>query len=138
MSRIPSLSAFSLRFGVGIAVAMILLASLSAHAEGFTGLELYKVCNNGYGRPDDKTICIAYIRGFSDGLWEGIGIGQMVAEKGRRACIPNLLTSEPVNPEQAELIIKKFLADNPGRLGEPAVLLAFDAFVKAFPCRSAP
>jgi Rap1a immunity proteins len=97
-------------------------------AQDFTGVELYKICNGIYGRPDDGVICIAYIRGLSEGLI----LGQVINKSKLRTCLPEPL----INPTQAELLVKKFLTDNPNRLRESAFVLVGEALLKAFPCRS--
>jgi hypothetical protein len=122
----------------GLVAVMVLTVPCAASAQGFTGVELYKTCNGVDGLPRDDVICLAYIRGFVDGMSVGVDLAQSVAAKGRRTCFPTPSEGKQIDPTQAELIIKKFLADNPGRLQEPAQFLAFDALVAVFACEPKP
>jgi len=105
----------------------------SDRSEAFTGIELYKACN---AKDQTNEIgCLGYVRGFADGYYLGMFMGREMQKASRRPCFPQPPTDEPPDATQAELIVKKFLADNPDRLNEAASTLVQDAFTNAFRCR---
>jgi Ssp1 endopeptidase immunity protein Rap1a len=107
------------------------LFSFGANAQGLKGIDLYKACSGLFGRSDNEAICLAFIRGFSEGIWVGLHFGEEAAKERSSICLLNYPLPDPV---QAQLIIKKFLAENPQRLEEQASVLVIEALKRAFPC----
>ena len=83
-----------------------------------------------YGLPGERDVCIAFIRGISDGYYLGLLHGSR--QKGK-FCFPQP-PEDPPDVTQAELIVKKFLVDHPERLHEPASTLVTEALIRAFGC----
>jgi hypothetical protein len=100
-------------------------------AQGFTGIDLYKICAD----PKEEGACLAYIRGFAEGYYIGIGFGQLAERQHRRPCYPHPPDSEPPDATQAELIVRKYMTDHPEKLDEAALLIMQQALGGAFSCR---
>ena len=52
------------------------LICFGANAQGLKGIDLYKACSGLVGRANSEAICLAFIRGFSEGLWVGLHFGE--------------------------------------------------------------
>lgn len=98
-------------------------------AQGFTGIDLYKVCAD----PNADTLCLGYIRGFSEGYYLGLFYGARIERAHQRPCYPQPPIENP-DPTQAELIVKKYMTDHPEELNKPASLVIAAALGNAFDC----
>lgn len=104
---------------------------LPGTAQAFTGIDLYKVCAD----PNGEAVCLAYIRGFAEGYYQGITLGQLAERSRRRLCYPQPPNDNPPDATQVELIVKKYMADNPSELNKEALFIVQDALTTAFRCR---
>jgi hypothetical protein len=110
------------------ALFVVVLSPLPAAA--FTGNQLRSVCIKKTGMSDVG--CLYYVTGFADGLL----IGKLAGEKdGQHMYCP---PAAGVVPDQARLIVEKFLQDHPERLHERAAHLVAEALMNAFPCSKKP
>jgi Rap1a immunity proteins len=105
-----------------IALFLVFGWSCGSAADEFSGTLLEGMCAS----DNTKDICENWIAGFADGLFAS----RVAAETGRSACLPNGFTGY-----QANKIVKKFIAENPQLLQEPARAIVFIALSHAFPCR---
>jgi hypothetical protein len=103
--------------------------------EGLTGVLLYKICNGMMHEPGEKDICVAYIRGFSEGYYLGLLLGVKTERAHRRMCYPQPPNEEPPSITQTELIVKKYMVDHPEELNQPALFVVQTALLTAFDCR---
>ena len=109
------------------AVTMIALATTQSHAENeFDGTLLRDLCvsNNQH----EKLLCSMFISGFAYGL--SVGTVAQQRPDGVHFCPPK----DGVSGQQAELIVEKYLKDNPDKLHENASLLAYVALMKEYHC----
>ena len=74
--------------------------------------------------------CLGWVAGFSDGF---LVYGELlsVPRKDRMACVPSGVTTI-----QIVRVIKKYLADNPGKARRPTGYIASIALAGAFPCKA--
>jgi len=110
-----------------LSVTLIGFASPSKaeEAKDFRGTDLYTACT---GTPSEQLLCQTYILGFYDAL----GLWQAAARSEHQTpitCFPNGVT-----PEQARLIIEKYMRVHPDKLHQPARVIAAVALAAAFPC----
>ncbi len=111
-------------------ILLVLMGLTLAHSEGFTGIDLYKVCAD----PRADSVCIAYVRGLSEGYYEGLYIGRSLERAHQTPCFPQPPKENTPDPTQAELIVKKYMTDHPEKLNEPALFVVREALEKAFSC----
>jgi hypothetical protein len=112
-----------------------LLAVPPAHAEGFTGIDLYRICSQSDRETFNESACVGYIRGFAEGYYEGITFGVLAERSHRRPCYPQAPAENPPDVTQSELIVKKFMTDHPEKLNQPALFVVQQALGSAFSCR---
>jgi hypothetical protein len=121
------------------AIFAFLLACLCPQAaladEGFTGILLYKICNGMVHEPGEEHVCLAYIRGFSEGYYLGLLLGAQTERAHRRMCYPQPPNEEPPSITQTELVVKKYMADHPEELNKPALFVMQTALLTAFGCQ---
>lgn len=74
--------------------------------------------------------CLGWVEGFTDGF---LVYGELlsVPRRDRMACVPR-----GVSTVQIVRIIKKYLADNPGKAHRPTRYIASIALAGAFPCKA--
>jgi hypothetical protein len=74
--------------------------------------------------------CFGWVQGFTDGF---LVYGELlsVPRRDRMACVPR-----GVSTVQIVRIIKKYLADNPGKAHRPTRYIASIALAGAFPCKA--
>jgi Ssp1 endopeptidase immunity protein Rap1a len=74
--------------------------------------------------------CLGWVQGFTDGF---LVYGELlsVPRRDRMACVPR-----GVSTVQIVRIIKKYLADNPGKAHRPTRYIASIALAGAFPCKA--
>ena len=111
----------SAAFVVGFAAA-----SAITDARALSGTELYKAC-----RQRDLSAggisCIAYVRGFVDGMTLGHVMGKTAPTL---YCPPR----DGIAADQGRIIVKKYLRDHPESLHLEAGNLAANALTEAFSC----
>lgn len=112
-------------------IVLFLISVTSPRAQGFTGVDLYKICAN----PNADSVCVIYIRGFSEGYYLGILLGKMAGQSHQKVCYPQPPDQNPPDPIQTQLIVKKYMADHPEDLHKPALFIVQDALASAFSCR---
>jgi len=78
---------------------------------------------------DDAT-CLGWVAGFADGFLVHEEL-LSVPRKDRMACVPQGVTTM-----QTVRVIKKYLADNPGKARRPTRYIASIALAGAFPCKA--
>ncbi len=74
--------------------------------------------------------CLGWVEGFADGLMVHEEL-LSVPRRDRMACVPHGVTTI-----QTVRVIKKYLADNPGKARRPTRYIASIALAGAFPCRA--
>ena len=74
--------------------------------------------------------CLGWVEGFADGLMVHEEL-LSVPRRDRMACLPHGVTII-----QTVSVIKKYLADNPGKAHRPTRYIASIALAEAFPCRA--
>jgi len=74
--------------------------------------------------------CLGWVQGFTDGF---LVYGELlsVPRRDRMACVPRGVTTI-----QIVRVIKKYLADNPGKAHRPTRYIASIALAGVFPCRA--
>ena len=74
--------------------------------------------------------CLGWVEGFADGF---LVYGELlsVPKKDRMACVPRGVTTI-----QMVRVIRKYLAENPGKAHRPTRYIASIALAGAFPCRA--
>jgi hypothetical protein len=87
------------------------------------------------GNRDDARIqrdatCLGWVAGFADGFLVHEEL-LSVPRRDRMACVPQGVTTI-----QIVRVIKKYLADNPGKARRPTRYIASIALAGAFPCRA--
>jgi hypothetical protein len=115
-----------MKYAVVAVVAMMALATTQSDAaDDFDGTLLRDLCvsNNQH----EKLACLMFISGFAYGL--SIGTVAQQRPDGVHYCPP-----KEVSGQQAELIVEKYLKDNPDKLREKASLLAYVALMKEYHC----
>jgi hypothetical protein len=109
--------------------------SLGDAKADFTGVDLYKICSGMMRSPGERDVCTAYIRGFSEGYYLGILLGVEVEHAHRIICYPHPPKDNPPDVTQAELVVRKYMADHPEELDRPAPIVVQDALSTAFGCQ---
>ena len=102
-----------------------------------SGRDFSEVCSSidSEGNRDPTRIyrdatCLGWVEGFADGFLvhdELLG----VPRRDRLACVPHGVTTI-----QTVRVIKKYLADNPGKAHRPTRYIASIALTGAFPCKA--
>lgn len=102
-----------------------------------SGRDFLEVCSNvdSEGNRDAARIqrdatCLGWVQGFADGF---LVYGELlsVPRRDRMACVPRGVASI-----QIVRVIKKYLADNPGKAHRPTRYIASIALASAFPCKA--
>ena len=102
-----------------------------------SGRDFLEVCssidsegNREAARIQRDATCLGWVQGFLDGfLVYGELLG--VPRRDRMACVPRGVTTV-----QTVRVIKKYLADNPGKAHRPTRYIASIALAGAFPCKA--
>jgi hypothetical protein len=86
--------------------------------------------NKDLARIGRDATCLAWVEGFADGF---LVYGELlsVPRRDRMACVPQGVTTI-----QMVRVIKKYLADNPGKAHRPTRYVASIALAGAFPCKA--
>jgi hypothetical protein len=106
------------------ALLVVLLSLSRAAASDYTAHKFYQDCT-GLPGSSGKLGCAAYITGLVDGLM----IGKTLAGTKLTFCPPKDLTTL-----QAQLIIEKFIQDQPKSLNKTADIVSVAAMTAAYPC----
>jgi len=102
-----------------------------------SGRDFLEVCssidsegNRDAARIQRDATCQGWVEGFADGF---LVYGELlsVPRKDRMACVPPGVTAI-----QIVRVIKKYLADNPGKARRPTRYIASIALAGAFPCKA--
>lgn len=86
--------------------------------------------NRDAARMQRDATCLGWVEGFADGFLVHEEL-LSVPRKDRMACVPRGVTTI-----QTVRVIKKYLADNPGKAHRPTRYIASIALAGAFPCRA--
>jgi Rap1a immunity proteins len=86
--------------------------------------------NGDAARTQRDAMCLGWVEGFADGFLVHEEL-LSVPRKDRMACVPQGVTTI-----QTVRVIKKYLADNPGKAHRPTRYIASIALAGAFPCRA--
>lgn len=111
-----------------LAAVIGILALIPTNASALTGVELYQYCAESKRVSAQEAVCLAYIRGFIDGMT----LQQGADLKGFKVCLPN----DGVMPEQGRLIFEKFSREHPGDLNRQAGIIFWAAMALSFQCPS--
>jgi len=102
-----------------------------------SGSDFLEVCssvesegNKDAARMQRDAMCVGWVEGFADGFLVHEEL-LSVPRKDRMACVPRGATTI-----QIVRVIKKYLADNPGKAHRPTRYVASLALAGAFPCRA--
>jgi len=102
-----------------------------------SGRDFLEVCSSidSEGNKDAARIgrdatCLGWVEGFADGFLVHEEL-LSVPKRDRMACMPQGVTTI-----QTVRVIKKYLADNPGKAHRPTRYIASIALASAFPCRA--
>jgi hypothetical protein len=102
-----------------------------------SGRDFLEVCssvdsegNRDATRMQRDALCLGWVQGFTDGF---LVYGELlsVPRRDRMACVPRGVTTT-----QIVRVIKKYLADNPGKAHRPTRYIASIALAGAFPCKA--
>jgi len=102
-----------------------------------SGRDFLEVCssvdsegNRDLVRIQRDATCLGWAQGFTDGF---LVYGELlsVPRRDRMVCVPRGVTTI-----QIVRVIKKYLADNPGKAHRPTRYIASIALAGAFPCRA--
>ena len=102
-----------------------------------SGLDFLEVCSSvdsegtrDAARVQRDATCLGWVQGFTDGF---LVYGELlsVPRRDRMACVPRGVTTI-----QVVRVIKKYLADNPGKAHRPTRYIASIALAGVFPCRA--
>src|SRR6266480_3212915 len=102
-----------------------------------SGRDFLEVCssvdsegNIDAARMQRDALCLGWVQGFTDGF---LVYGELlsVPRRDRMACVPRGVTTT-----QIVRVIKKYLADNPGKAHRPTRYIASIALAGVFPCRA--
>jgi hypothetical protein len=104
---------------------------------GRTGRDFLEVCstvdsegNRDAARIQRDATCLGWVAGFADGFLVHEEL-LSVPRRDRMACVPQGVTTI-----QIVRVIKKYLADNPGKARRPTRYIASLALAGAFPCKA--
>lgn len=120
---------------VSLCIVFLIVFCARTQAQGFKGIDLYKACYGVNHHPADEGICLGYLRGFTEGYYLGMMMGQGLEKAQRHNCFPQPPNENPPDTTQVELVVKKFLVDHPNRLNEDALFLVQEALAAAFGCQ---
>ena len=102
-----------------------------------SGRDFLEVCssvesegNKDAARMQRDAMCLSWVEGFADGFLVHEELLN-VPRKDRMVCVPGGATTI-----QIVRVIKKYLADNPGKAHRPTRYIASLALAGAFPCRA--
>jgi len=102
-----------------------------------SGRDFLEVCssidsegNRDAARIERDATCLGWVEGFADGFLVHEEL-LSVPKRDRMACVPQGVTTI-----QTVRVIKKYLADNPGKAHRPTRYIASIALASAFPCRA--
>jgi hypothetical protein len=102
-----------------------------------SGHDFLEVCssidsggNRDAARIQRDATCLGWVEGFADGLTVHDEL-LSVPRRDRMACVPHEVTTI-----QTVRVIKKYLADNPGKARRPTRYIASLALAGAFPCKA--
>ena len=102
-----------------------------------SGRDFLEVCssidsegNRDAARIGRDAACLGWVEGFADGFLVHEEL-LSVPKRDRMACMPQGVTTI-----QTVRVIKKYLADNPGKAHRPTRYIASIALASAFPCRA--
>ena len=90
----------------------------------------YRNGNRDADRVYRDATCLGWVEGFADGFLVHEEL-LSVPRRDRMACVPQGVTAL-----QLVRVIKKYLADNPGKARRPTRYIASIALAGAFPCRA--
>jgi Rap1a immunity proteins len=102
-----------------------------------SGRDFLEVCssldsegNRDAAHVERDATCLGWVTGFADGF---LVYGELlnVPRRDRMACVPRGVTTI-----QIVRVIKKYLADNPGKAHRPTRYIASIALAGAFPCKA--
>src|SRR6267378_6389870 len=102
-----------------------------------SGRDFLEVCssiasegNRDAARIQRDATCLGWVAGFADGF---LVYGELlsVPRRDRMACVPHGVTTI-----QLVRVIKKYVADNPGKAHRPTRYMASIALAGAFPCKA--
>ena len=102
-----------------------------------SGREFLEVCSSVDGGANQNAefiqrnaTCLGWVQGFTDGF---LVYGELlsVPRRDRMACVPR-----GVSTVQIVRMIKKYLADNPGKAHRPTRYIASISLAGAFPCKA--
>jgi len=103
-----------------------------------SGRDLLEVCSSvdqGGSRDaahlQNDATCLGWVQGFTDGFLVHEEL-LSVPRRDRMACVPRGVTTI-----QVVHVIRKYLAENPGKAHRPTRYIASIALAGAFPCRAA-
>ena len=88
-------------------ILLVLMGLTLAHSEGFTGIDLYKVCAD----PRADSVCIAYVRGLSEGYYEGLYIGRSL-ERAHQTASGDPIVGTPGGSEGLGTLQQGMLEDS--------------------------
>jgi hypothetical protein len=111
--------------GAAIAACFATIMGVS-DVQALTGTQLYQECLD-KGNGMSEVACLAYVRGFVDGMFMGTTVTKKFAGQ---YCPPK----EGTDAIQARLIVEKYLREHPESLHVEAGLLVGTALLGAFPC----
>ena len=102
-----------------------------------SGRDFLEVCSSGDSegnkapaRIQRDATCLGWVEGFADGFLVHEEL-LSVPRRDRMACVPPGVTTI-----QIVRVIKKYLADNPGKAHRPTRYIASIALAGAFPCKA--
>ena len=102
-----------------------------------SGRDFLEVCssidsegNRDAARIQRDATCLGWVEGFADGFLVHEEL-LSVPRRDRMACLPHGATTI-----QTVRVIKKYLADNPGKAHRPTRYIASIALAGAFPCKA--
>ena len=102
-----------------------------------SGSDFLQVCssidserNTDAARIQRDATCLGWVEGFGDGFLVHDEL-LSVPRRDRMACVPRGVTTL-----QTVRVIKKYLADNPGKAHRPTRYIASIALAGAFPCKA--
>jgi hypothetical protein len=97
----------------------------TAQAAGLSGATLYEDCTVP-SNTTEYTVCIAYLRGFTEGMFAG----NLARATGLSYC-----GQASMDMTQILLIAQKYMREHSEELNKGAGANMMSAFVTAFPCR---
>ena len=129
---------------VSVAAALIIFSGVASATE-VTGQDLAEACKS--SQPE-RTMCLAYIQGFSDGyvrngdshagfLRNNLRSGHLVvAAKDQRVDRLTYCVDDKVPAEVVREVYLKWATEYPDELHQSASSALFNALTEAYPCRA--